>query len=150
MTWTCETCGEKLGDQFESCWKCANDRVELMPGANGEQVAVVDIPISTTPSLPGYRILDGRGVVTGQSIIAGSLLEDWIAGMTDIFGGRSGVYENRFREAKLTAVSDMAAEAKNKGANGIIGIAFDFESLGKANTMLLVGVSGTAVTAEIE
>ncbi|WP_296697717.1 YbjQ family protein [Algoriphagus sp.] len=99
--------------------------------------------ISTTPSLDGYRIEEYLGVVSGETIIGANVFKDFFASITDIVGGRSSAYEQVLREAKATAMAEMEIQARTFGANAVIGIDLDYETI--RDGMLMVTVSGTAV-----
>ena len=101
--------------------------------------------LSTTPTIEGRPIRDYRGVVTGETIIGANLFTDFLAGIRDIVGGRSSAYERVLREAKDTSMKEMQERAEQLGANAIVGIDIDYETIGEANSMLMVAVSGTAV-----
>ena len=101
--------------------------------------------LSTTPTIEGRPIRDYRGVVTGEPIIGANLLKDFLAGIREIVGGRSSAYERVLREAKDTSMKEMQERAEQLGANAIVGIDIDYETIGEANSMLMVAVSGTAV-----
>lgn len=101
--------------------------------------------ISTTPTLEGHPVKEYRGLVTGETIIGANLFRDFFAGIRDIVGGRAGSYEEVLREAKDTAVREMTEEAMRLGANAVVGVDLDYETLGSANGMLMVTASGTAV-----
>ena len=100
---------------------------------------------STTPTLEGHPIREYRGVVTGETIIGANFLKDFMAGLRDFFGGRSSSYEKVLREAKDTAMREMAQRAENMGCNAVVGIDFDYETVGESGSMLMVTCSGTAV-----
>jgi len=103
--------------------------------------------ISTTTSiLEGKKITVYHGIVTGETIIGANLFRDLFASITDIVGGRSGAYEEVLRKARETALSEMEKKAEQLGANAVIGVDLDYETVG--NSMLMVSVSGTAVTCE--
>jgi uncharacterized protein YbjQ (UPF0145 family) len=104
--------------------------------------------ITTTNSIEGKRITQYYGLVSGETIIGANLIKDFFAGITDIVGGRSGVYEKTLREAKDTALAEMSAEAQRLGANAIIGVDLDYETLGSGGSMLMVTACGTAVRIE--
>ena len=104
--------------------------------------------VSTTPSLEGKRITDYKGLVTGETIIGANLFRDLFASIRDVVGGRAGSYEEVLREAKDTAVREMTEEARRLGANAIVGVDLDYETLGSQNGMLMVTASGTAVNIE--
>ena len=101
--------------------------------------------LSTTPQIEGYSIREYKGVVTGETIIGANFLKDIFAGIRDIVGGRSASYEKVLRQAKDTAMEEMTERAYAMGANAIMGIDIDYETIGKDNSMLMVATSGTAV-----
>lgn len=101
--------------------------------------------ISTTPTIEGRPIQAYKGVVTGETIIGANLFKDFMAGIRDIIGGRSGSYERVLREAKDTALAEMQQRAQEMGANAIVGVDIDYETIGQNGSMLMVAVSGTAV-----
>ncbi|HBG24341.1 MAG: hypothetical protein A2X17_07585 [Bacteroidetes bacterium GWF2_41_61] len=99
--------------------------------------------LTTTSTLQGKEIEQYYGLVSGESIIGANILKDFMAGIRDIVGGRSGSYERVLREAKEDAIREMTAQAASLGANAIIGIDLDYETIG--GTMLMVTAAGTAV-----
>ena len=101
--------------------------------------------ISTTPTIEGRPIQAYMGVVTGETIIGANLFKDFMAGIRDIIGGRSGSYEKVLREAKDTSLAEMQQRAEQMGANAIVGVDIDYETIGQNGSMLMVAVSGTAV-----
>ncbi|MBR4367351.1 MAG: heavy metal-binding domain-containing protein [Bacteroidaceae bacterium] len=101
--------------------------------------------LTTTPSIEGYPIKNYLGVVTGETIIGANIIKDFFAGICDIVGGRSAAYEDVLREAKDTALAEMQQRAALMGANAIVGIDLDYETVGQGNSMLMVTSSGTAV-----
>lgn len=103
--------------------------------------------LSTTPTLEGGRIIRYNGIVTGEVILGANIFRDFFASIRDIVGGRAGSYETVLRDARNTAFQEMMSEAQRLGANAIVGIDIDYETLGKS--MLMVSASGTAVTVEM-
>ena len=101
--------------------------------------------ITTTPTIEGHPIREYRGLVTGETIIGANIVKDIFASMRDIVGGRSSSYESVLREAKDTAVREMQERAMMLGANAIVGIDLDYETVGQSGSMLMVTASGTAV-----
>ena len=101
--------------------------------------------LSTTPQIEGRAIREYKGVVTGETIIGANIFKDFFVGIRDIVGGRSGSYEKVLREAKDTSMREMAERAQAIGANAIVGIDIDYETIGEGNSMLMVATSGTAV-----
>lgn len=101
--------------------------------------------LSTTPTIEGQPIKEYKGVVTGETIIGANVFKDFLAGIRDFIGGRSGAYEKVLREAKDTALNEMADHAAALGANAVVGIDIDYETVGQSGSMLMVACSGTAV-----
>ena len=101
--------------------------------------------LSTTPTIEGRTIREYKGVVTGETIIGAKFVKDLFAGIRDIVGGRSASYEKVLREAKNTSMNEMMDRAREMGANAIVGIDIDYETIGESNSMLMVATSGTAV-----
>ena len=104
--------------------------------------------MTTTPSVEGKQIVRYLGVVTGETIIGATVFRDFLAGVRDFFGGRSASYEAVLREAKDTALEEMARQAEALGANAVVGIDLDYETVGGSGSMLMVTCSGTAVRVE--
>ena len=101
--------------------------------------------LSTTPQIEGRTIREYKGVVTGETIIGANAFKDFFAGIRDIVGGRAGSYEKVLREAKDTSMNEMMQRAQALGANAIVGIDIDYETIGANGSMLMVATSGTAV-----
>lgn len=101
--------------------------------------------LSTTPQIEGYNIREYKGIVTGETIIGANFLKDFFGGIRDIVGGRSASYEKVLRKAKDIAMNEMMQHAQELGANAIVGIDIDYETIGKDSSMLMVATSGTAV-----
>jgi uncharacterized protein YbjQ (UPF0145 family) len=99
---------------------------------------------TTTPSVEGRTISEYLGVVTGEAILGANIFKDLFAGVRDIVGGRSGAYEEELRKAREIAMSELAAEATARGADAVVGIDLDYETVGQGS-MLMVTASGTAV-----
>lgn len=104
--------------------------------------------ITTTPNIEGKNIKSYLGIVHGDTILGANIIRDVFAVFTDIVGGRSGAYEEELRKAKDIAMSELIKDAESKGANAIVGIDFDYETVGGKGSMLMVNVSGTAVVVE--
>ncbi len=104
--------------------------------------------VTTTNTIEGKRIVQYYGLVSGETIIGANLIKDFFASITDIVGGRSGAYERVLKEAKDSAIEEMVQQAKAKGANAVIGVDLDYETLGSGNGMLMVTACGTAVRIE--
>ena len=101
--------------------------------------------MTTTPQVEGYQIREYKGEVTGETIIGANFMKDIFAGIRDIVGGRSASYEKVLRRAKDTSMQEMMQRVQEMGANAIVGIDIDYETIGESNSMLMVATSGTAV-----
>lgn len=101
--------------------------------------------ITTTPSVEGRTIREYQGIVFGEVISGVNLVKDFMAGLTNMFGGRSGSYEEELMRARSEAMQEMQQRAEGMGADAIVGVDIDYEVLGSDNGMLMVTVSGTAV-----
>jgi uncharacterized protein YbjQ (UPF0145 family) len=101
--------------------------------------------LSTTPTIEGHTIREYKGIVTGETIIGANAFKDFFASIRDIVGGRAGSYEQVLIEAKDTSLNEMMQRAQAMGANAIVGIDLDYETIGANGSMLMVAASGTAV-----
>jgi uncharacterized protein YbjQ (UPF0145 family) len=104
--------------------------------------------LTTTPSIEGRKIGRYYGIVTGEAIIGANIFRDIFAGIRDIVGGRSASYEEVLREAKQNALNEMEENARRMGANAVVGVDLDYETIGSNGSMLMVTASGTAVFLE--
>ncbi|MCE7039977.1 heavy metal-binding domain-containing protein [Dyadobacter sp. CY312] len=104
--------------------------------------------VTTTPNIEGKKIVKYIGLVNGEAIIGANVMKDVLAKITDIVGGRSGSYEQGLREAKSIALREMMDQAQRLGANAVIGVDLDFETIGNNGSMLMVSSNGTAVVIE--
>ena len=96
------------------------------------------------PDAEGARVAKYLGVVNGEAIIGANIFRDMFSSVRDVVGGRAGGYERALSGARDAALDDMKAAARELGADGIVGIDFDYEVLGENNGMMMVSVSGTA------
>ncbi|WP_405610442.1 heavy metal-binding domain-containing protein [Polaribacter sp. Asnod1-A03] len=101
--------------------------------------------ITTTPTIENKPVTQYLGIVTGETIIGANIFKDFFAGIRDIVGGRSSSYEKVLREAKDSALKEMKEIALSLGANAIVGVDLDYETVGPNGGMLMVTASGTAV-----
>ena len=106
--------------------------------------------ITTTSTLEGQRITRYLGLVTGEAILGANVFRDFFAGIRDVLGGRSGSYEKVLRKAKQEAIEDLLDQARGLGANAVVGVDLDYETIQvqDGGSMLMVSVSGTAVQVE--
>jgi uncharacterized protein YbjQ (UPF0145 family) len=108
------------------------------------------ILVTTTDGFDGRRIVAYKGLVGGDAILGANMFRDFFAGIRDILGGRSGSYEKVLRKAKNEAVNDMLEQARELGANAVVGVDLDYETIQiqDGGSMLMVSASGTAVLIE--
>ena len=101
--------------------------------------------VTTTPSVEGRRITEYKGVVFGEVIAGVNFVKDFVAGLSNFFGGRSGTHEEELINARQQAIDEMEQRAAQLGADAVVGVDIDYEVLGADNGMLMVTASGTAV-----
>jgi len=101
--------------------------------------------VTTTPNVEGKQIVEYKQVVFGEVIAGANFMRDFFAGITDVIGGRSSVYERRISRARQDALKELEEKAHALGANAIVGVDIDYETVGQNSSMLMVAVSGTAV-----
>ena len=106
------------------------------------------ITVTTTPGIEGRRIARYAGLVTGEAIMGANIFRDLFAGIRDIVGGRSAAYEQELRKARDIALAELSRAAAERGANAVVGVDIDYETVGANGSMLMVSISGTAVVVE--
>jgi uncharacterized protein YbjQ (UPF0145 family) len=104
--------------------------------------------VTTTNAIEGRRIVEYKGLVAGEAILGANLFRDLFASIRDIVGGRSGSYEKVLNDARQTAIGEMTDKAAALGANAVIGVDLDYETVGSNGSMLMVTAAGTAVRIE--
>jgi uncharacterized protein YbjQ (UPF0145 family) len=104
--------------------------------------------VTTTNTLEGRKIKQYLGIVSGEAIMGANIFKDFFAGIRDVVGGRSAAYESELRKAKQIAMDEMSQAAEALGANAIIGVDLDYETLGQNGGMLMVTAAGTAIITE--
>lgn len=102
--------------------------------------------VTTTSSVEGRTITSYKGIVFGEVVSGVNFIKDFMGGLRDVFGGRSNTYENELVTARENAIRELQERAKALGADAIVGCKMDYEVLGQTNGMLMVTISGTAVT----
>ena len=101
--------------------------------------------LSTTGNIDGKMIKEYKGVVFGEVINGVNFMKDFSASITNFIGGRADVYEREIVDARTNAINEMVYRAQSMGANAIVGVRVDVETLGQSGSMMMVTASGTAV-----
>lgn len=101
--------------------------------------------LTTTPTVEGRPIRQYLGIVTGEAILGTNVIRDFFAGIRDIVGGRSASYEKELRKGRDIALEELEVEARRLGADAVVAIDLDYETVGQGGSMLMVAISGTAV-----
>lgn len=101
--------------------------------------------VTTTPGIEGREIVQYLGPVAGECVYGANVFRDMFASIRDFVGGRAGGYQNVLRDGRRLAIEDMVEEAKELGADAVVGMDIDYESMGETNSMLMVSCNGTAV-----
>jgi len=104
--------------------------------------------LTTGTLIEGKKVIQYLGIVTGDAIVGANIFRDLFAGIRDIVGGRSAAYEKELARAREFAQKELIDKAQQLGANAVIGIDFDYETVGSGGSMLMVNMSGTAVVVE--
>ncbi|GGG28693.1 hypothetical protein GCM10007425_24110 [Lysinibacillus alkalisoli] len=100
--------------------------------------------VTTTPQVEGHEIMEYHGIVSGEAIMGANVVRDIFASVTDIIGGRSSAYEDKLAEGRKIAIQEMEERAAALGANAVVGVDLDFETL--RDGMMMCVAAGTAVT----
>lgn len=101
--------------------------------------------ITTTPTVEGHQISEYKGLVFGEVVSGANFIRDFLAGITDVLGGRSGAYESKLNSARQEALAELEKEAKKLGANAVVGVSMEYQSMGGDKGMFIVVATGTAV-----
>ncbi|AIZ78711.1 YbjQ family protein [Actinobacillus equuli subsp. equuli] len=101
--------------------------------------------ITTTPTIEGHQITEYKGLVFGEVVSGANFIRDFFASITDVIGGRSGAYESKLNSARQEALAELEKEAKRVGANAVVGVSMEYQSMGGDKGMFIVVATGTAV-----
>lgn len=104
--------------------------------------------IVTTPNVPGYKIKEVKGIVMGLTPRTRGLGGKFIASLESLFGGEITSFTSEMEKARKDAINRMIKDAKNIGANAVIGV--DIETTEIFQGVVLISATGTAVTIEKE
>jgi uncharacterized protein YbjQ (UPF0145 family) len=107
------------------------------------------IRIFTTPILDGIRIKEYKGLVVVRNVRAINIIRDFFTIFRDIFGGRSGAYQEVMKSMQDDVIAEAKEEASRLGANAIVGFSLDYDNVGsKRKSLLMASAKGTAVVIE--
>lgn len=101
--------------------------------------------LTTTENVPGREIVEYKGLATGEVVSGMNFFKDFGAGLRDMFGGRSAGYEKEITQARDNALKELKSRARQMGANAVVGVKLDMETIGGNGSMVLISVVGTAV-----
>lgn len=101
--------------------------------------------ITTTPNIENHQIVEYKSLVFGEVVSGANFIRDFLAGITDVIGGRSGAYESKLNSARKEALQELEKEAKKVGANAVVGVSMEYQSMGGDKGMFIVVATGTAV-----
>lgn len=156
----CSQCGKPAGFMMNMCQSCIDNSVVEAKTANtveaeetreAREAAIEAVQVTTAQSLAGYRIVRTVDIVSAECVLGMNFLQDFLASLSDVFGGRSGTTQNTLREARRTCMHELRREAHRVGANAIIAIDLDYaEFSGQGKSMVILVANGTAVTVQAE
>ncbi|MDG6809026.1 YbjQ family protein [Glaesserella parasuis] len=101
--------------------------------------------ITTTPNIENHQLVEYKGLVFGEVVSGANFIRDFLAGITDVIGGRSGAYESKLNSARKEALQELEKEAKKVGANAVVGVSMEYQSMGGDKGMFIVVATGSAV-----
>lgn len=108
-----------------------------------------DVQIFTTPILDGIKIREYKGMIIVRNVRAVNIIRDFFTSFRDIFGGRSGSYQEVMKSMQDDVIAEAREEARKLGANAIVGFALDYDNVGAKNkSLLMASAKGTAVIIE--
>ncbi len=99
-----------------------------------------------TETIPGYRIVEVKGLVQGNTIRAKHVGKDIFASLKNIVGGELKAYTELLTESRKQATERMIAEADALGANAVLNVRYSTSSVAQGAAELYA--YGTAVTVE--
>lgn len=109
----------------------------------------VDLIVSTTPSLEGYKIKEYLGIVRGVTVRQPTIGQNLSAGLERLKGGHISAYVTMCETARQQAYDLCLEQARSLKADALVGIAYDscgFDAKDQVATEVVC--YGTAVTVE--
>lgn len=107
------------------------------------------IGVTTTNTIEGWAIQHYFQPVTSHLVVGTNVFSDFMASLTDFFGGSSKTYQRKISELYTEAVEQLRVSAERVGANYIVGLSIDLDEIsGKGKSMFMLTAIGTPVAAE--
>jgi uncharacterized protein YbjQ (UPF0145 family) len=145
----CDACFQLISEpSLPNCPHCGANLRATIPGSDLIK-EIESIVLTTTPTIPGLRVLRVVDVITAECVLGVNIWRDMLASLSDVFGMRSGAMQDELRTARQTCLKELRAEAFRLGANAVVGVKLDYSEIsGGAKSMLFLVASGTAVVCE--
>ena len=108
----------------------------------------MDIVVTTTFTVEGYRVKEYRGVVRGIIVRAPTISQGILGGLKSIVGGRIGAYTQMCEQTRQQAYEIMIDHARAVGANAVLGMRYDAGEVASKFSATEVLCYGTAAVIE--
>lgn len=99
--------------------------------------------MTTTNHLEGYSVQDYQGIASSEVVMGTGAMSEFMAGASDLFGTEDSAFSKKLLQARNAAQKKVAIRAYHLKANAIVGLKFDYFTIG--SNMIAVSCSGTAV-----
>lgn len=114
----------------------------------GANHGTLSMPVTTTFTIEGYRIVAYKGVVRGIIVRAPTIAQGIVGGLKSIIGGRIGAYTQMCEQARQQAYDLLMQHAHELGANAVVGLRYDASEVVSKGSATEVLCYGTAVVIE--
>lgn len=108
----------------------------------------MQMPVTTTFTIDGYRIREYKGVARGIIVRSPTIVQGIVGGLKNIIGGRIGAYTDMCEQARRQAFELLVQHAMEMGANAIVGMRYDASEVVSKGSATEVLCYGTAVVIE--
>jgi len=102
--------------------------------------------VTNIETVPGKKIVEHFGLVSGSTIRAKHVGRDIMASLKNLVGGELKGYTQLLQESRQQALERMVDQARQLGANAIINVRFSTSSVAQGAAELYA--YGTAVIVE--
>ncbi len=149
----CQKCGAQLTEGSKFCTNCGAlvtaqpQPVAPPPHPHLTPPYLAEVFVVTTPTVPGYRISRVLGIVTGMSARTRGVGGKFVAGIQSMVGGEVSAFTYEIEKAKSEALQRVKEQARQMGANAVIGLDMESSDL---QGIIIISASGTAVIIEPE